>query len=403
MMLAYWLAAAACLPTVVYAAAFWQYRHHWLKLSRAADQPQVPRVHALATEEAPVVSVLIAARNEAANLPLLLTDLGQQTWLQQGGRFEVIVVDDHSTDNTAAVVQAAAANSPYVLRLLRLAEQPGQPAGKKAAIVAAIAQARTRWVLCTDADCRVPAGWLAAYTQAFGNPQLQFVSGPVLLTGKGLLAGLQGLELAALVGTGAASIGAGSATMCNGANLAYQRAAFYEVGGFGGNAHVPSGDDEFLLHKMAEAYPQGIRFLKHPEATAHTAAQPTLGALLQQRVRWASKWQHYRSAASRWLAVLVLAANVCLWALVGLLLWHASVWPWVLAGWGLKLGADVAFLNPVLRFFERRKWLMLVPLLQLVYSPYVLAVGLLGLRGGYRWKGRQMAAKTTEIPRSATV
>ncbi|UYZ60719.1 glycosyltransferase [Hymenobacter latericus] len=403
MMLPHWLAAVVCVPTAVYAAAFWQYRRHWLQLPALAKEPEPPRAQATTQGEKPTVSVLIAARNEAANLPQLLADLGRQTYLHEGGRFEVIVVDDHSADDTAAVVQAAAARSQYPLRLLRLAEQSGNLTGKKAAIETAIAQARAPWVLCTDADCRVPAGWLAAYAQAFSKEQLQFVSGPVLLTGKGLLAALQGLELAALVGTGAASIAAGAPTMCNGANLAYRRSAFYAVGGFGGNAHLPSGDDEFLLHKISAAYPQGIRFLKHPDATVRTAAQPALGALLQQRVRWASKWRHYQSGASRWLAVLVLAANLSLWALVGLLCWQAAVWPWVLVGWGLKLGADVAFLRPVLRFFGRQNWLKLVPLLQVMYPPYALAVGLLGLRGGYRWKGRQVAVKSAEIPRSATV
>ncbi len=177
--------------------------------------------------------------------------------------------------------------------------------------------------------------------------------------------------------------------MCNGANLAYRRRAFLEVGGFRGNDHLPSGDDEFLLHKLAARHPGGIRFAAGAAATVRTAAQPTLGALLQQRVRWASKWRHYQpGGASRGLALLVLGANVSLYLLPLLLLSPRPAWPWVLAGWALKLGADGLFLAPVLGFFGRRRWLWLTPLLQLLYPPYALAVGLLGLRGGYKWKGR---------------
>ncbi|WP_171025505.1 glycosyltransferase [Hymenobacter jeollabukensis] len=371
---------------------FWQYRRSWLRLG-GSDVPGQPGSDADQMLPAGLqASVIIAARNEALALPALLADLSRQTWQGQGGPFfEVIVADDHSSDGTADVVRQAAADSAFPVRLVSLSELPGRPTGKKAAVEAALAVARAPWAICTDADCRVSTGWLRAYAPYFGQEAVQFVSGPVLLTGTGLLADLQGLELAALVGTGAASIARGAPTMCNGANLAYRRAAFAEVGGFRGNDHLPSGDDEFLLHKLAASYPQGIRFVRHPAATVRTAAQSGLGALLQQRVRWASKWRHYQpGGASRGLALLVLGANVSLYLLPLLLLWQPASWPWVVAGWALKLGADVLFLTPVLGFFGRRRWLRLVPLLQLLYPPYALAVGLLGLRGGYSWKGRQI-------------
>ncbi|GAA4380417.1 hypothetical protein GCM10023186_18760 [Hymenobacter koreensis] len=244
--------------------------------------------------------------------------------------------------------------------------------------------------MLTDADCRVSRQWLAAYAPLMQDSTVQFISGPVLLTGQGLLARLQGLELAALVAVGAAGIRAGAPTMCNGANLAYRRQAFDAVGGFAGNEHVPSGDDEFLLHKIAATFPGGVRFLQHPDATVRTDAQPTLLALLHQRVRWASKWQHYRTAAPRRLAVLVLGANLSLALLPVVAAVWPVLWPWVAAAWLLKLGADLYFLTPVLAFFGRRRWLALVPLLQLVYPVYALATGLMGLRGGYRWKGRSV-------------
>ncbi|MBC8081709.1 MAG: family 2 glycosyl transferase, partial [Hymenobacter sp.] len=67
--------------------------------------------------------------------------------------------------------------------------------------------------------------------------------------------------------------------------------------------------------------------------------------------------------------------------------------PWVLAAGALKLGADVLFLTPVLRFFGRLRWLVWVPVLQVAYGPYALLVGLAGLRGGYEWKGRAVKGR----------
>ncbi|WP_165699268.1 glycosyltransferase [Hymenobacter jejuensis] len=335
-------------------------------------------------------SVLVAARNEAENLPNLLTDLAKQSL--QVFDYEVIVIDDNSLDATAELVLQAVVASPLTLRLIRLADQPNTPTGKKAALQAGLEAAQAPWVICTDADCRVGPNWLRSYAEVVAyDPEVRFVSGPVLLTGpESGWHSLIGVEFVGLVGVGAASIGAGAPTMCNGANLAYRREAFAAVQGFAGNEHVPSGDDEFLLHKLHAAYPGSVRFLKNSNAIVTTAAPPTLAAFLAQRVRWASKWQHYQAAAPQHLAVLVLLANVAL--LVGLVLAIArpTLWPWVAVVWVLKLGSDAWFMQPVLQFFNRRRWLWWLVPLQVAYAPYALAVGLLGLRGGYSWKGRSV-------------
>ena len=334
---------------------------------------------------APTFSILIAARNEVENLPNLLRDLAAQTL--PAARFEVLITDDHSTDTTAAVVAAAALETPFALRLLTL---PAAATGKKAALLAAQQAARAPWLVCTDADCRLGPGWLAAYAALLARePDANFISGPVLLTGPAALSTtLMGLEFAGLVGVGAACLARQQPTMCNGANLAYRRAAFEAVGGFADNAHLASGDDEFLLHKIHAAFPGTAYFLADAAAIARTAAPPTLSALLRQRVRWASKWRHYQSAAPRRLAVLVLGANVALAAGVGAALLWSALGPWVLAAWAIKLGADAWFLGPVLRFFGQRKWLWGLLPLQVLYAPYALAVGAAGWRGGYEWTDR---------------
>jgi hypothetical protein len=343
-------------------------------------------------------SVLVAARDEAAALPQLLAALRAQTLLPH--QFEVIIADDHSADGTAALVAAAAESTPFALRLLAL---PAGATGKKAALAAAVAQARAPWVVCTDADCRPGPGWLRAYadllhpsthplTHSSKNPLLHFISGPVRLTpGGAWFDGLLGLEFAGLVGVGGACIARGRPTMCNGANLAFRRSTFHEVGGYADNAGLASGDDEFLLHKMHQRHPAGVRYLAETRAVVDTPAPATWRALLRQRVRWASKYPHYRTAAPRQLALLVLGTNVSLFvSLVLAVLWPA-LRPWAAAGWGLKLGADAWLLVPTLQLLGRPRWLGWLLPLQLLYAPYALAVGLAGQRvQGYRWKGRQV-------------
>ena len=334
----------------------------------------------------PTFSVLIAARNEAAHLPALLAALRAQTY--PAARFEVLIADDHSTDATAALLAAAEAPA-FGLRLITL---PTAETGKKAALAAALAAARAPWLVCTDADCQPGPGWLAAYAHLLAHhPTANFISGPVLLTGPPTwFQSLMGLEFAGLIGVGAACIGRRRPTMCNGANLAYRRTAFAAVAGYADNAHLASGDDEFLLHKIHQAFPGTVHFLVDAAAIVRTAAPATLPDLLRQRVRWASKWRHYHSPDSRRLALLVLGANVALAAGVGAGLTWPVLWPWVGAAWAVKLGADAWFLAPVLRFLQRPRWLWGIVPLQLLYGPYAMAVGLAGWRGGYRWKGRSV-------------
>ncbi|WP_460501980.1 glycosyltransferase, partial [Hymenobacter agri] len=100
--------------------------------------------------EALTFSILIAARNEAENLPQLLRDLAAQTL--PAAQFEVLIADDHSTDGTAAIVAAAAEEVGFALRLIAL---PADATGKKAALLAAQQAARAPWLVCTDADCRL--------------------------------------------------------------------------------------------------------------------------------------------------------------------------------------------------------------------------------------------------------
>ena len=368
---------------VVYAVVMVWLRGGWMKNEELAnDNSSFLIPHSSLN---PQFSILIAARNEAENLPNLLRDLAAQTL--STARFEVLIADDHSTDATADLVTAAAQETGFSLRLIRL---PVTQTGKKAALLSALRVTRAPWLVCTDADCRLGPGWLAAYATLIAeHPSANFISGPVLLTGPAtFLHTLVGLEFAGLIGVGAACLARQHPTMCNGASLAYRRSAFNAVGGFADNAHIASGDDEFLLHKIHAAFPGTTFFLADAAAITRTAAPPTLRTLLRQRVRWASKWRHYQSTAPRRLALLVLGANVALAVGVGAGLIWPALWPWVLAAWVIKLGADAWFLNPVLGFFGQRKWLWGLLPLQILYAPYALAVGAAGWRGGYEWKGR---------------
>ena len=110
---------------------------------------------------------------------------------------------------------------------------------------------------------------------------------------RNLLERFQSLDFCGMMGITGAGIHKKYLLMGNGANLAYEKAVFEEVGGFEGIDHLASGDDILLMQKIAKVYPEQLVFVKNLEAVINTTAQPTWRAFIQQRVRWASKSAQY--------------------------------------------------------------------------------------------------------------
>ena len=339
----------------------------------------------------PSLTVVIPVRNEAATILSLLQDLARQTdSLGTSFSFEVIVVDDASTDDTAQLISDFQRSAPYKLHLLSL-EVPSGFVGshKKLALRQAIATALGEIIVTTDGDCRVGPLWLSTIQHFFAQHQPVFLSGPVTFCNeKSLFERLQTVEFASLIGTGAACLQAGYPTMGNGANLAFSRNAFYEVGGYEGTLHIPSGDDEFLLQKMFCRYPNRLAFLKQSEATVRTYAQKTISEFYQQRKRWASKWKLHRNYYIAALAIFIFTYHVS--GLVVSILTIANLYPWrvLLAQLFPKILLEYLFLQSVLMLMKKRLHLAYFLLMQLIYAPYAVFFGMRANFGGYTWKNR---------------
>lgn len=336
------------------------------------------------------ISVVIPVRNEAKNLPLLLADLARQTY----SHFEVIVADDSSTDDTVAVVRRLADGLPYTLTLLPLPdERTGAP--KKRAIAQSISIASGELILTTDGDCRVGPDWVRSFAEFYAEHKPNMMTGPVTFTSpisfrQTLFSHLQTVEFASLIGSGAATLALGVPTMCNGANLCYEKRVFEDVNGFAGIDHVASGDDELLMHKIARRYPKSVLFLKNPAAIVETAPHATWGAFYNQRKRWASKWRAYDSWQPSALAVFVFLSNMTpVLAVLGGITGTISG-SMVLLIIGLKTAPEFLFLRAVLQFLQKNRAVRWIPVTQLVYPFYVLFFGLAAQKKGFTWKGRDL-------------
>ena len=201
---------------------------------------------------------------------------------------------------------------------------------------------------------------------------------------------IQTVEFMSLIGAGAISMYLGHPNMCNGANLIYEKKAFLKVGGFTGTEHLASGDDEFLMHKLAAHFPNKIHFLKSPKALIKTKAQEHFLSFVNQRKRWASKWNHYQNWSAIALAIFIYGFHIAHLLSIVLIFWAIPYRPLLLALVGGKFILEFLYLRSILTFFGKNQQIKWIPLTEFLYSIYILAIGALGQLGGYQWKNRKL-------------
>lgn len=336
------------------------------------------------------ISVVIAMRNEAGNIENVLQSLAKQNYSSKD--FEIIIVDDHSEDESIAMAQKFVTTF-LNLKIISLDENRSGPpaetvlrAGKKAALTKAIAAAQGKIIATTDADCTLPETWLTHINSLFQNEEVKMGVGLVAIeANNNFFSQWQAMELASVMGTAAATLGLGKPTMCNGANLAFRKEVFEEVKGYEGNAHIASGDDEFLMRKIIDKYPNSVQLVSAANSLVQTKPQHSLAGFIQQRIRWASKWKANTSQFSKSLAVFIFLLQAS---------WVA-LWICLCCKWSVPLGLilifkivfDLIFLLPLFRFLKIKFRVLPFVGLQFFYPFYVLFIGIFQWRS-YVWKGR---------------
>lgn len=373
-----------------YAALLLYYGYCWKSL---------PELEALdggrhATENGlPLISVIIPARNEAAHLPGLLTSLQKQALAPE--YFEVIVVDDFSSDNTAAIARSF--KGVHCICLQDVLGNKVINSYKKKAIETGIAHSKGSLIVTTDADCMVGTYWLQTIAHYYNKYQPVMMVMPVAIAPvKKPIEIFQALDFLSLQGITGAAAYKNVLSMCNGANLAYSRKAFDAVNGFEGIDHIASGDDMLLMHKMVRRFPGKIAYIKSSAVLVNTAPVATVAQFMRQRIRWASKADKYEDKRIFWVLLLVYLFNVSL--LVGWILYFVALltksifvpWQIPLLILATKTIFELLFLMPVATFFGQQRLLWFFPVAQPFHILYTVLAGWLGKMGRYQWKDRQV-------------
>ena len=330
------------------------------------------------------LSVIVPVRNEENTICRLLGVLAEQEYPRD--LFEIIVVDDHSSDRTPFII-ADFSKRYGNIRFLSLSE--GEE-GKKAALRKGILLSGNQLILTVDADCIPSPLWVKTMAGCFERTGAKLIAGSVLMKGeKGFFSKFQELEFLSLLGSAAGAIYIGKPVMCNGANLGFKKEAWLEVYD-PASEKITSGDDVFLLLAISKSGKRSTVFLKAPEAVVITEAQSRPAQFLRQRRRWASKSIHYKGWAPIFTAILVFSINfytlICLFAAI------FNTWFLLIAAflYILKSVADYPFLYSVSGFFNKRELMRYFPAIQFIYFFYISFTAISAFAGTPEWKGRDV-------------
>jgi cellulose synthase/poly-beta-1,6-N-acetylglucosamine synthase-like glycosyltransferase len=258
------------------------------------------------------VSVIVAARNEAINLPALLNALVTQSHYQ----IEIIIVSDRSTDETSSVVSFF---NDARIRFVEIRETPQGVSPKKHALAAGIRVAKGDILFLTDADCRPSPTWVSDTLKCF-DARTAVVIGYSPFKKKQnekFIELFQRYECFRTAALSAGAVGRNAPYMATGRNLAYRKEVFESVGGFDAIKHLLSGDDDLLLQRIARKTKMKIKYFVSPTAEVETDAQPTLRQYLNQKARHYSASFHYPPASIFFLATYHLVNFMMIFLLPG--------------------------------------------------------------------------------------
>jgi len=328
-------------------------------------------------------SIIIAARNEAGHIENILSDIIQQNYPRE--LFEIIVVNDHSDDNTGDIVSFfQQGNAISLINLL------DENTGKKAALAEGIKLSNGEFILTLDADCRIGKNWLQTMVSFYKENNSSLLMGPVdFHPKKGYWNQTQNLEFLSLVGTSASAINNDQAFLCNGANLAFKRKVFLQFED-PYNQKISSGDDIFLLHKIKNASNPLIHFVKNTDAIAYTNGVDSLKSFFAQRIRWASKSTRINDSETLVFIAIITAMNLLLVFLLAASIINSNILFVFAACFGTKTIVDYAFFKQILPFFKKENLLKQIPVTNFLYFLYFAIMMILSLFLKPNWKGRKI-------------
>jgi biofilm PGA synthesis N-glycosyltransferase PgaC len=325
------------------------------------------------------ISIIVAARNEEKRIFGCLESLEKLDYPQE--KFEIIFVDDNSEDKTAEIIKAyCQKNSNW--KLIQLEEKSEWLKGKKNALLNGIAQASGELIFTTDADCNVPSSWLKKMVNYF-HPKVSMVLGysPLIRYSKFYFKLLQFDNLFSSIAS-AAPTKLGYPFTSVGRNLAYRKDSYEEMGGFQVLQKFRSGDDVHLTGHFRYKKNGIIDFCADPDTFVQTQIPSSFKEVIQQQIRKNSK-----TFQLSWSSIIFML-NIFIYYLLLILI--PVLLPAQLYLWGtllfIKFALEYVTLLKAANIFKQRDLILYIPLMQVIYPPYIIFFSIIGTFQFYQWK-----------------
>ena len=329
----------------------------------------------------PGISVVISAKNEIENLKILIPNLIKQNY----HKYEIILVDDRSTDETYEYAITLNQQEER-FKLVRIDTTPDHINNKKYALTLGIKAATYEHILFTDADCLPESeNWIDEMSSGFNSDKKNFVIGYSQYNKtKGLLNLFIKYEtlLTAINYIGMGLLG--RPYMAVGRNIAYKKSFFLEKNGFGKFQNVVGGDDDLLVNQYAKR--KNTSFVLSPESTIYSNPKTKLSDFILQKTRHLSVGKHYRATDKLLLGLLSLTKIIFWFSFIAAIMSVFQTY-FVLGGFFLVM---VSLLTAFLLLKKKtgdksRIWML--PFLDFIFVFYYISTGLKVLfTKKVRWK-----------------
>ena len=308
----------------------------------------------------PPVSVIVCARNEEDNLATHLPQLLEQNY----PRFEVIVVNDQSMDDSVHILRAL--QEKYAnLRVIELKKNKHSKFGKKLPLTIGIKGANYPYVALIDADCR-PASknWLKCIMSDYTEGKEIVIGYSPYEREKGFLNRIIRFDTTMIAITYLSFAKNGRPYMGVGRNMSYKVDTFFKVDGFKRHYHIQSGDDDLFMQDTATRDNVAIEI--DPDSFVYTLPKRSWKSWIQQKQRHFTTASQYRLINKLFLGIFPASMFLMLLSFL-ILLFNYKWWAFVLAVFGLRLLAYWLINGLLFRKLEMKDLLLIYPIFELLH------------------------------------
>ncbi len=328
----------------------------------------------------PVVSVVMAARNEERNIGACIESLTLLNYPKD--KLEIIVVDDNSTDTTPSIIRGFTDKHSNV-KAIDGKRTTGNLRGKANAIAQGIDISAGEIILMTDADCIVPTTWVRSTVQHYAK-DTGVVAGLTLLQPTGWFAGMQSLDWAYILAVASAAMSLKNPLSCIGNNFSFRRKAYDEVGGYRGIKF--SVTEDFALFKAITSSGRwGYKYPLEKESLVFSKACRTIPELYRQKRRWGVGGKDMPMSG-----LMIMAIAFCMHGFLLSGYFSQLNIALLLLGFAVKLLCDFILLSVPLKRTGQCTQLKYFWLFEIYYTLYVIILPFAVFLGGkVVWKGRK--------------